>query len=285
MALIKVSKILRDAMENQYGVAAINVFNYESVKWAVMAAEEERMPIIIQFYPGFSESIDMDEICGITKKMAEKAIVPVGVHLDHSNSYEIALGGIAAGFPSVMVDGSNLIFEKNIELTKNVVRCAKAMGVDVESELGHVGLGMNIDDLTNKNKFTDPDQAVEFIEETQADSLAIAIGNGHGNYVKTPELDFDRISVLRSRLNIPLVMHGGSDIPDEQSIKAVKCGVSKFNIATEYQRVFYKSMTEFINNNKQDGVYIYPALRYLEKPCVDFIRNKIKLLNPNQYHV
>lgn len=285
MPLARVSELLKDATEKKYGIPAINVFNYESVKWAVMAAEEEKMPIIIQFYPGFSEAIATDEICTIAKKLAKKSAVPVGVHLDHSNKYEIAVNGIAAGFSSVMVDGSALPFEENVQLTSDVTKCAKAMNIDVEAELGHVGSGMSNDDLTNKDFFTNPKQAVEFVERTGVDSLAIAVGNGHGDYIKTPELDFERIKELREKLSIPLVMHGGSDIPVEQLIKAVNCGMAKFNIATEYQRAFYNHMKHFIMNNEKKSVSIYQAIRYLERPCIEFVKEKIRLLNPNGYHL
>lgn len=285
MPLAKVSELLKDATEKKYGIPAINVFNYESVKWAVKAAEEEKMPIIVQFYPGFSETIATDEICDIIKKLVDKSTVPIGIHLDHSNRYEIAVTGIAAGFPSIMVDGSTLPFEENVQLTSDVTKCAKAMNIDVEAELGHIGSGMNMNDLTNKDFFTNTEQAVEFVERTGVDSLAIAVGNGHGDYIKTPELDFQRIRELRANLSVPLVMHGSSDIPDEQLRNAVNYGIAKFNIATEYQRVFYNNMKEFIQKNKRNDVYIYQAIRYLERPCIEFVKGKIRLLNPNGYHL
>lgn len=156
------------------------------------------------------------------------------------------------------------------------------MGVDVEAELGHVGVGMQLEDMTNTDFFTDPDQAVEFVKRTSVDSLAIAVGNAHGNYIRTPELDFDRIAKLREVLDIPLVMHGGSDIPTDQLIRAVRCGMSKFNIATEYQRAFYTSMEAFFEDKSHPGAY-YRALRAIERPCIDFVKEKIQILNPDHY--
>ena len=144
MPKAKVKDILTYATENRFGVAAINTLNIETVKYVIEAAERERVPIIVQFYPGFSDYTDLKHLAFAACDMAEKASVPVGVHLDHSVTYEIAVGGIRDGFPSVMIDGSTKPFQENVELTKNVVRVAKVFGIDVEAELGHVGNGDSI---------------------------------------------------------------------------------------------------------------------------------------------
>ena len=249
-----------------------------------MAAEEARMPLITQYFPGFDVHAPLADIRDIAVAFARRAAVPIAVHLDHSRSFEIAVSGLGAGFPSVMVDGSALPYEENVSLTAEVARCAHAMGVDVEAELGHVGVGMNLEDMTDAARFTDPDQAVDFVSRTGADSLAIAVGNAHGNYIRTPELDFDRIRKLREVLDIPLVMHGGSDIPDDQLARAVRCGMSKFNIATEYQRAFYNNMKEFFADGSNAGSY-FKALRAIERPCIDFVKSKIDVLNPDGYRL
>jgi len=284
MPLAKVKDLLVHAQEHGYGVPAINVFDYNSIKFAAMAAEEARMPLIIQYFPGFDVHAPLADIRDIAVTFARRAAVPIAVHLDHSRSFEIAVSGLGAGFPSVMVDGSALPYEENVSLTAEVARCAHAMGVDVEAELGHVGVGMNLEDMTDTARFTDPDQAVDFVSRTGADSLAIAVGNAHGNYIRTPELDFDRIRKLREVLDIPLVMHGGSDIPDDQLARAVRCGMSKFNIATEYQRAFYNSMKEFFADGSNAGAY-FKALRAIERPCIDFVKSKIDVLNPDGYRL
>ena len=284
MPLTKVKDLLVHAQEHGYGVPAINVFDYNSIKFAAMAAEEARMPLIIQYFPGFDVHAPLADIRDIAVAFARRAAVPIAVHLDHSRSFEIAVSGLGAGFPSVMVDGSALPYEENVSLTAEVARCAHAMGVDVEAELGHVGVGMNLEDMTDAARFTDPDQAVDFVSRTGADSLAIAVGNAHGNYIRTPELDFDRIRKLREVLDIPLVMHGGSDIPDDQLARAVRCGLSKFNIATEYQRAFYNNMKEFFADGSNAGAY-FKALRAIERPCIDFVKSKIDVLNPDGYRL
>ena len=284
MPLAKVKDLLVHAQEHGYGVPAINVFDYNSIKFAAMAAEEARMPLIIQYFPGFDVHAPLADIRDIAVAFARRASVPIAVHLDHSRSFEIAVSGLGAGFPSVMVDGSALPYEGNVSLTAEVARCAHAMGVDVEAELGHVGVGMNLEDMTDAARFTDPDQAVDFVSRTGADSLAIAVGNAHGNYIRTPELDFDRIRRLRGVLDIPLVMHGGSDIPNDQLARAVRCGMSKFNIATEYQRAFYNNMKEFFADGSNAGAY-FKALRAIERPCIDFVKSKIDVLNPDGYRL
>ena len=284
MSLVKVKDLLAHAQEHGYGVPAINVFDYNSIKFAAMAAEEAKMPLIIQYFPGFDVHAPLIDIRNIAVAFARRATEPIAVHLDHSKNFEIAVSGLGARFPSVMVDGSALPYEENVALTLEVARCAHAMGVDVEAELGHVGVGMNLEDMTNTDHFTDPDQAVDFVKRTGADSLAIAVGNAHGNYIRTPELDFDRICKLREVLDIPLVMHGGSDIPDDQLARAVRCGMSKFNIATEYQRAFYNNMKDFFADESNSGAY-FKALRALERPCIDFVKSKIDILNPDHYQL
>lgn len=282
MPRVKVNEILKHATENHYGVAAINTINVETVKYAIEAAERERVPIIVQFYPGFDVYTDLKHLAFAACDMAAKATVPVAVHLDHSASYDIAVNGIRAGFPSIMVDGSSLPFEENIALTSSVVKVANIFDIDVEAELGHVGIGANADDIENSDYYTNVDQAAEFVERTGCGSLAIAVGNAHGPYVKKPNLDFDRIKAIRSRVDVPLVLHGCSDIPEEQIKEAVNLGMSKFNIATEYFRAMYGALSDVIESKKFEGDGV-SLLMNIKEPMIDFVVSKIRLLNPNKY--
>ena len=282
MSLVKVNELLQHATEHHYGVAAINTINYETISCAIAAAEAERVPVIIQFYPGFDQYIPLSHIAYMAKDLARKASVPVAVHLDHSASYEIAVGGIRDGFPSVMVDGSARPFEENLAMTKAVVETAAVFGVDVEAELGHVGNAQILDDLTNADHLTDPDKAVEFVEKTGCGSLAIAVGNAHGNYIQTPNLNFDRIRELRKAVSIPLVLHGCSGIPDEQMQEAVNLGLSKFNIATEYFAAMYRSLDQEIETSGHDGNGVQ-LLFTARQGMIDFVASKMRLLNPNKY--
>ena len=282
MSLVKVNELLAHATSKRYGVAAINIFNYETIKWAVQAAESEHAPIIIQFYPGFENHLPCRYVAAIAKDMAERASVPVAVHLDHSRDYETIAAGIRDGFPSVMVDGSALPFEENVRLTAEVVCIASIFGVDVEAELGHVGSGANLEDFADSGRYTSVEQAVEFVARTGCNSLAVAVGNAHGVYIREPKLDMDRIRALRRALDIPLVLHGCSDIPDDQIRESVELGISKFNIATEYDRAIYRVFAGTIDTDEEKGSF-FNLIKQSEETIIDFVRRKIRLLNPNRY--
>jgi len=276
MPLCKTKDILSHATENKFGVLAAVTFNYETIKWAIKAAEIEKMPVIILFYPGFNFHIPQEFMAHMATALAKDASVPVAVHLDHSASYEVAVSGIRDGFSSIMVDGSSLSYEENVALTSQVVQTARVFGVDVEAELGVVGSGGNIDHLTNPDLFTNANEAKEFVERTGCDALAIAVGNAHGLYVKTPDLDFTRIKAIRKAVSIPLVMHGSSGIPDEQLQEAVNQGISKYNTGTEYFRAFYDALKS--DEKSSDSLSL---LKNVEEPIIEFLRAKIRLLNPN----
>lgn len=284
MSLVKVNELLKHATEHHYGVAAINTINYETIRCAILAAEAERVPVIVQFFPGFDKYIPLSHIAFMANDLARKATVPVAVHLDHSATYEIAVSGIRDGFPSVMVDGSARPYEENVDLTRRVVEAASVFGVDVEAELGHVGVGKNLEDMTNKDFFTDPAQAVDFVERTGCGSLAIAVGNAHGDYIQQPNLDFDRIREIRKAVSVPLVLHGCSGIPDEQMQEAVNLGLSKFNIATEYFAATYDAFDKTIEKtgHNRNGVAMFFGV---QEGMVEFVRGKIRLLNPNRFSI
>jgi ketose-bisphosphate aldolase len=285
MAIEKVSTILKDAAKHGYGVPAINVFNYETIKWAIQAAQEERYPIIIQFYPGLSDYIPLSIVSGIAKELAAGSPTPVGIHLDHSVSFDQAVSGIKSGFPSVMLDGSSLDFEKNVALTAQVVKTARVFGVEVEGELGHVGSGSNLDDFKNPNNFTSVEEAVRFVEITGVGSLAVSVGNGHGAYIATPRLDFDRMRALRSAVPVSLVLHGCSDIPAEQLQEAVKIGFSKFNIATEYFRTFNHELFNGVDEKVKNMNNAIATFNSIETAVKGFVRNKIRLLNLSGFKI
>ena len=280
MPLLKTKDILYHATQNKYGVLAAVTFNFETIKWAVIAAERERMPLVILFYPGFSSHIPQEFMTHMALAQARAASVPVAVHLDHASSYEIAINGIKDGFTSIMVDGSALPYKENKELTTAVVRTADVFGVDVEAELGKVGLGSSVDDMTNQDFFTDVALARDFVADTGCHALAIAVGNAHGYYVQEPKLDFDRIKALRSVLTLPLVLHGSSGIPDEQIQEAVNQGISKFNLGTEYFKFHYDILQ---STTKDASGNAFSLMAKIEEPIVDFLRTKIRLLNPNKF--
>lgn len=188
--------------------------------------------------------------CGMCRAEAEKAKVPVALHLDHGSSFELAARALRAGYTSVMIDGSKEIFEKNVEISAQVVQMAHAMGIPVEGELGTVGGKEDSHEVKDSEKsFTDPDEAGEFAARTGVDSLAVGIGNAHGFYKGVPKLRFDILDETRKRVSVPLVLHGASGIPDEDIRKATGLGVCKVNFATELRDAFSRGVKDYLKEN------------------------------------
>lgn len=278
MGLMDVKSILKMADENRFAAAAIDVFDYQSAHWVVEAAERENMPVLLMFYPDMSWFIPFSTMAAIAVDLARQAKVPVGVHLDHGKSYEIAVGGIAAGFPSIMYDGSARPFEENLSVTASVVKCAHLLGVDVEAELGTVGQGSRKEDFCNEELYTKPEMARDFVAGTGVDSLAVAIGNSHGHYVCEPHLDIRRLDEINKTIDTPLVLHGGSGIPAEQMIESVKYGINKVNIGTEFFEKFKNCIAAHMG---EDG-FVLDHYKEAGEEVIDFVRGRIARINP--YH-
>lgn len=278
MGLMDVKSILKMADENRFAAAAIDVFDYQSAHWVVEAAERENMPVLLMFYPDMSWFIPFSTMAAIAVDLARQAKVPVGVHLDHSKSYEIAVGGIAAGFPSIMYDGSARPFEENLSVTASVVKCAHLLGVDVEAELGTVGQDSRKEDFCNEELYTKPEMARDFVAGTGVDSLAVAIGNSHGHYVCEPHLDIRRLDEINKTIDTPLVLHGGSGIPAEQMIESVKYGINKVNIGTEF---FEKCKNCIAAHMGEDG-FVLDHYKEAGEEVIEFVRGRIARINP--YH-
>lgn len=275
MPLEKVSTILKDASIKGYGVVGFNAFNFESIAWIIETAEEENTPVIAMLYPSKSKHIPYSTFAAITKDLASKARIPVGLHLDHCTSFTEIMGAIASGFTSVMIDGSALPFDENVKATAEVVKSAHAMGVDVEAELGRVGFAANSKDFTDSRGFTDPGEAAEFVELTGVDSLAVAIGSAHGNYVATPKLDLGRLEEISKAVKVPLVLHGGTGIPDEQIRKAVKLGIRKLNVGTGYSQIQYDKAKEAIEGNKANHM-MTNLVALIKNDSKEFVRDRIR---------
>ena len=280
MALEKSGDILREAFKKGYGVAATNIFNYETIKLAIQKAEELQKPVLIGFYPGWKTYIDLDVVAAITHSCAKKVKVPVGLHLDHSMDYAEVMQAMQAGFSSVMYDGSRLPFDENVANTAEVVKSAKALNIDVEAELGQVGSAANASDFDDSSKFTTPEDCVKFLERTGCSSLAVAVGNAHGNYVKLPNLDIPRIQAIKDAIKIPLVLHGGSGIPDEQVQAAVKAGIAKMNVATEYHNAYYRAVMDYDKREDKRSDMFFCS-NNMQQDVLKFLEYKINLLNPS----
>ena len=237
MPLVTSEKLLLDAQKNHYAVGAFNIENMEMVQAIIEAAEELSAPVILQTTPSTVRYAGLDMFRAMAAARAAKSSVPVAIHLDHGESFDMAVQAVRAGYTSVMIDGSHELFEDNIALTKRVVDVAKPNDIPVEAELGKVG-GKE-DDLDGGNGgYTDPLEAKEFVERTGISSLAVAIGTAHGVYTGVPKLDIDRLKAIRKVVEIPLVLHGASGLTDESVIECIGHGICKVNFATELRMAY-----------------------------------------------
>ena len=250
MPLVTSKEMLLKAQEGGYAVGAFNAENMEMVKAIIQAAEELKAPVMIQTTPSTVKYGTVETYAAIVAAEAAKASVPVCLHLDHGNSFELAVQAMKAGYTSVMIDGSHEDFENNIAVTKKVVDVANAFGIPVEAELGKVG-GKEDDLEADADTNTDPQEAKEFVERTGVSSLAVAIGTAHGFYVGTPVLDKPRVSAIKEVVDVPLVLHGASGLSEEDVRECVERGMCKVNFATEL-RVAYTDAVKKLLEEKPE---------------------------------
>lgn len=231
MALVKMKQLLLQAQKENRGCGAFSVGNMEMVKGAIRAAEELNTPIILQIAEVRLKHSPLHLMGPMMVQAAKEAKVDVAVHLDHGLTMPVVEKALELGFTSVMLDASTLPFEENMERVKQVVRLAAGYGATVEAELGLVG-GSEDGSTDHGIRCTDPEDAAIYARETGIDALAVAIGNAHGNYPVAPHLAFDVLEEIHQRVDIPLVLHGGSGITDRDFQRAISLGIRKVNIAT-----------------------------------------------------
>lgn len=277
MPLVTMNEILIPARKEAYGVGAFEFWSLDSAEAVVEAAEELGMPVILQAGPLEVQYAGIRNLYMITRAVAENTPIPVALHLDHGDTYELACRAIDAGFTSVMIDASHLSYEENVSITKKVVAAAKPGGVTVEAELGRLaGAEGNIDVSEEEVAQTDPDEAKKFVEETGIDALAVAIGTAHGFYKSIPRINIERLKRIAGKVGIPLVLHGGSGTPEEKVKEAVRNGIAKVNICTEFVAAFGKT---YINTQNASGFkYSVPSLFAPSKAAgKELAASKIKL--------
>ncbi len=281
MALVPMTEMLKKAKQGKYAVGQFNMNNLEFTQAIIEASAEEKSPVILGVSEGAMRYMGLEYTVAMAKAAAEKYDIPIALHLDHGSSFEVAMKVIRAGFSSVMFDGSHHPFEKNIEITNKVIDVAHAMGISVEGELGTIG-GTE-DDLSVDEadaKLTKPEEAIEFYNATNVDALAIAVGSAHGMYKGEPKIHFDIIEAVSKKIDIPVVLHGGSGIPDETIRKAISLGIGKINVNTENQVEFTKKIREILNNDAK----VYDPRKYLgpgREAIKEVVRNKIRLFGSN----
>lgn len=263
--LVSMKSILDNALEGKYAVPAPNVDNEHNVRAAIEAAEEMNSPVILGV--PYHANPDIEYFGRIITDLARRATVPVAINLDHGASYEHCVHAIRAQFTSIMVDRSQEPFEINVAETKELVKVAHAVGVTVEAELGHVGVGENYD-VDGYTGLTDPEEAVRFVEETGVDCLAVAIGTAHGVYKGEPNIRFELLEELTEKLQIPLVLHGGSGSGDENLAKCAKLGICKVNLSNDLR----KASIEELTSQDLSGNAVYGMYRFLGEG----FKNKVK---------
>ncbi len=269
--LVTLREILCDAEKGGYAVPAFNVYNMETVMGVLHAAEATRSPVIMQIYSRLFDG-ENGKFAGANILAAAKyATVPVAFHLDHGATEAQVVGALEAGATGIMIDASKLEFDDNAALTKKVVAlCKQAGNIAVEGELGHVG--------TTKEEigdnYTEPDAARRFVEETGVEALAVAVGTAHGRYKKAPKLAIERIREIKEAAGVPLVLHGGSGVPDEEIRAAVKAGIRKMNFSTDLCYSFLD--TVFATSREWVGIDLF--MRDAVKAVETFALSKIAVL-------
>jgi fructose-bisphosphate aldolase class II len=259
MNLVTMSEILVPARSGRYAIGAFEVWNLESIQAVVSAAGELSQPVILQIGPYEADHAGLEDIAHIAVFHARRAKIPVVIHLDHGDTFERVMQCISHGFTSVMLDVSHLPYAENVAATKEVVRAAHACNVSVEGELGRIGgEEVGIDVTNDEVQLTNPDQAKEFVKETEIDALAVAIGTVHGLYKSKPNIRLGLLEEIAKRVPIPLVMHGGSGTRDTDVSKAISIGIAKVNVCTELVAAFADTFAD--EQNEQNFRYNVPGV-------------------------
>jgi fructose-bisphosphate aldolase class II len=256
------TRLLDVANEHAFAVPAFNISDWAMCQGIFEISEEKAAPLIVAIHPDELAHVGVDFMPSVIQR-AHKSSVPVAIHIDHGTTYQHILLAIQTGFTSAMIDGSMLPFEENIALTRRAVEAAHAVGLSVEGELGTIGTtDSESEDGAAKIVYTDPDDAVRFIQETGVDSLAIAIGTCHGIYPSwmKPEIKLDLLRDIKAKVDVPLVLHGGSSNPDAEIAESVRLGINKINISSDIKVSYHRAMREVLQDQGlREPLSIQPA--------------------------
>jgi len=276
MPLVPMTAFLEDAKKNKYAVGQFNLNNLEFTQAITEAAKAEKSPVIFGVSEGAMKYMGIEYTVAMAKAAAESAGIPIALHLDHGSSFEVVMKCIRAGFSSVMFDGSHYPLEENIRLTKQVVEAAHAVGVSVEGELGTIGgVEDDLDVAEEDAALAKPEEAIRFWQETKVDYMAIAVGTAHGMYKGEPKIHFDIIEEVAKSIEAPIVLHGGSGVPDEAIREAIKRGVGKINVNTENQVACTETIRKILAekpNEIDPRKYLGPAREAIKQTVIEKIR-------------
>lgn len=277
MALVAARPLLQKAFEGGYALGGFNVQTLEMVQAVVSVAEEEHAPAILQFNPANLQHVGMAYAVALGRAAASQVSAPIVLHLDHGVDYAQAVAALEAGFTSLMYDGTPFPLEENIAVTRRVCERAHATGVSVEGEIGQMG-GQEEGVFTAEGAgtMTDPGEAVEYVLRTGVDALAIAVGNSHGMRTPVAQLDLARITAIREGVGIPLVIHGGSGIPDDAVREAIARGVCKFNVATQLNQGFLQGFQRVLKERPNE-TNPRAALAAAREAVQEAVRSKLRL--------
>ncbi|MDQ0148781.1 tagatose bisphosphate family class II aldolase [Eubacterium multiforme] len=282
--ILSTREMLKKAQREGYAVPAFNIHNLETLQVVVDTANEMRSPVILAGTPSTIVYAEGENIVALAQVAAKKYDIPIAIHLDHFEDKEAIKHYVDIGFKSAMIDASHESYEDNINVVKEVVEYAHRYDTTVEAELGR--LGGREDDLVVDEKdamYTNPEQARDFVEKTGIDSLAVAIGTAHGLYKGEPKLDFDRLKEIREVVDVPLVLHGASDVPDELVKKAISLGICKVNVATDLKIPFSDAVKEYFIENPDANdprKYMTPGKAAMKK----IVEHKIRVCgSENRY--
>ena len=277
--LVNMNDVLLPAKKGGYGVGFFNAVNVEMARAIIETAEELKAPVMVGTAEILLPAMELARVAEYLIPMAEKASVPVCVHYDHGLTFEKCMQALELGFTSIMYDCSTAPYEENIAKEAEMVKICHAMGRTVEGELGHVGDNAGAGKLENPSDyFTDPETAADFVKRTGVDSLAVAVGNAHGDYAFPPKLDFERIRVIAEKTGIPLVLHGGSGLSDTDFKTAVKEGVAKVNIFTDIDKAGKRGIEAGLAAGEKSMMGLIP---YEIDAMKEVVRDKILLFGSN----
>ena len=280
--LVSMKEMLEDARKNRYALPAFDVSNYDMMKAVLEACEEERSPALLMALGVDLEGRDMNLLVSMIRSASDYFNIPICLHLDHATNFDFIKRAIDAGFSSVMYDGSVLDFENNAKNTAQIVQYAHAHGITVEAELGHVG-NASVGSISETGTDTDPgesltvpEEVAKFVEITDVDALAVAIGTAHGVYQKTPELRIDRLDEITAVCNRPLVLHGGSGTPDDQMQNAIRHGITKINIYSDVVGAMNQGLKEKLNTLENPSAWPYLVFADARQNMKEVVKAKLR---------
>lgn len=280
--LVSLKEMLADAREKHYAIPAFDVSNYDMMKAVLEACEEEKSPALLMALGVDLQGRDMNLLASMVRSASDYFNIPVCLHLDHATNMDLITRAIDAGFSSVMYDGSVLDFQNNAKNTAEVTSYAHKRGITVEAELGHVGNG-SVGSISETGTDTDPgesltvpEEVAKFVEITDVDTLAVAIGTAHGVYQKTPTLRIDRLDEITAVCDRPLVLHGGSGTPDEQMQAAIRHGITKINIYSDVVSAMNKGLKDKLNAMENPATWPFLVFADARAMMKEVARNKLR---------